>query len=42
MNEQKKELENTLADWMSFPNKFGNPHKQVDDILIMGFKVPIS
>lgn len=36
---QKQILSDTLRNWMSFPVKYGETHRQIDDILVIGFKV---
>ena len=38
MLDQEKILEHTIEDWMNNTDKYGNPYKQVDDILVMGIK----
>ncbi|MDF1549593.1 MAG: SpoIIE family protein phosphatase, partial [Bacteroidales bacterium] len=37
--EQKKELEDFLNYWQSFKNEDGEPHRQLDDILVIGIKI---
>ncbi len=38
MIDQKKILEETIEGWMNSTDKYGNPYKQVDDILVMGLR----
>jgi len=39
MPEQKDILNFNVEHWKSFPDKHGKPHEQLDDILVIGFRV---
>lgn len=39
ITEQRQILDETLEHWMSFPVKYGETHRQIDDILIIGFTI---
>jgi len=36
---QRQILSDTLRNWMSFPVKYGEKYRQIDDILVIGFQV---
>jgi len=39
MLQQKQKLEEAINGWMNFPDHSGNPHQQIDDILVIGIKI---
>lgn len=42
IEKQRQFLSDTLRNWMSFPVKYGETHRQIDDILVIGFKIDLS
>jgi serine phosphatase RsbU (regulator of sigma subunit) len=39
LNTQKQMLEINLENWMGYVDESGTPHEQIDDIIVIGFKV---
>lgn len=39
MTDQKKILDKTIEEWKNIPDKNGNPHDQLDDILVIGVRL---
>ncbi|EAY30319.1 PP2C family protein-serine/threonine phosphatase [Microscilla marina] len=38
---QEQILNDTLNHWISFPVKYGEAHKQIDDIVVVGFQIDL-